>query len=157
MTIRLITLGKLKEAYWREAEQEYLKRLSSFTKLDIIELKEEAFSEKDSPENIKKRESEKILKHITKDDFIIALDSRGKSYTSEEFSTQLTHWTTQAQTQTLTFLIGGPLGLDDIVLQRVNAKLSFSRMTFTHQMIRIFFLEQIYRGYMIASKRKYHY
>ncbi len=163
-TLTIITLGKLKEVYWQDAEKEYRKRLSAFTKLEIIELKEESFSEKDSPENIKKREAEKILKHLAKDDFVIALDAHGKSYSSEEFSTQLTQWT--MHNQNITFVIGGPLGLDDTILARAgqqtcplgaNAKLSFSKMTFTHQMVRIFLLEQIYRGYMIAAKRKYHY
>lgn len=154
MLIRLITLGKLKETYWQQAEQEYLKRLSPFTKLEIVELKEEDLAA-NSPENIRKHEAKKILKYINKDDLIIALDSHGKSYTSEEFSQTLTHWT--AQGQTLTFIIGGPLGLDEEVLTRANAKLSFSKMTFTHQMVRIFLLEQLYRAYMIASKRKYHY
>ena len=153
--LTIITLGKLKEAYWQEAEKEYLKRLSAFTKLEIIELKEESFKENDSPTAIKKKEAEKILKHISKDDFIIALDAHGASYSSEEFSTQLTQWSTSSQN--IIFVIGGPLGLDDTILQRASAKLSFSRMTFTHQMVRIFLLEQIYRAYMIANKRKYHY
>ncbi len=155
MSIRILTLGKLKEAYWQSAEQEYLKRLSAFTKLEIIELREEAFSEKDSPENIKKREAEKLLKQLDKDDFVIVLDAHGKSYSSEEFSQQLTNWSIQQSN--IIFIIGGPLGLDESILQRASAKLSFSKMTFTHQMIRVFLLEQIYRGYMIAAKRKYHY
>ena len=155
MNLRILTLGKLKEAYWQSAEQEYLKRLSAFTKLEIIELREEAFSEKDSPENIKKREAEKLQKQLSKEDFVIVLDAHGKSYSSEEFSQQLTNWSIQQSN--ITFIIGGPLGLDDTILQRASAKLSFSKMTFTHQMIRVFLLEQIYRGYMIAAKRKYHY
>lgn len=153
--LTIMTLGKLKEAYWQSAEQEYLKRLSAFTKLEIIELKEESFAENDSPIAIKKKEAEKILKHLSKDDFVIALDGHGTSYSSEEFSTQLTQWSTHSQN--ITFIIGGPLGLDNSILARANTKLSFSKMTFTHQMIRIFLLEQIYRGYMIANKRKYHY
>lgn len=155
MNLRIITLGKLKESFWRDAEKEYLKRLSAFAKIEILELKEESFSENDSPTMIKKKEAEKILKHLTKDDFVIVLDAQGKSYASEEFSTQLTSWTLAHST--ITFLIGGPLGFDDSILARANAKLSFSRMTFTHQMIRIFLLEQLYRANMIANKRKYHY
>ncbi len=155
MTIRLITLGKLKESYWREAEQEYLKRLLPFVTIEIMELKEETLSENDSPENIKHKEAEKILKHLSKDDFIITLDSHGKSYSSEEFATQLTQWTTKSPN--LTLIIGGPLGLDPSILTRANARLSLSKMTFTHQMVRIFLLEQIYRAYMIAGKRRYHY
>lgn len=155
MTTRIITLGKLKETFWQEAEKEYLKRLSAFIKLEIRELREESFSEKDSPENIRKKEADKILSSLKKDDFVIVLDAQGKSYTSETFSEQLTSWTEQHAN--LTFVIGGPLGLDDTILARANTTLSFSKMTFTHQMVRIFLLEQIYRGYMIANNRKYHY
>lgn len=158
MNIRILTLGKLKEPFWRDAEQEYLKRLSAFAKVDVVELREEAFSEKDSVENVKKKEAEKMLKHISQDSFLVVLDEHGKSYSSVEFSGELSKWLTQAASAgTLTFVIGGPLGLDDIILARANAKLSFSKMTFTHQMVRVFLLEQVYRGYMIAAKRKYHY
>lgn len=155
MQLRIITLGKLKESYWREAEAEYRKRLSPFAKLDIIELKEEAFTEKDLPANIKKREAEKILKHIDKDDFVIALDSHGKASTSEEFAKKLSNWISEHQT--ITFLIGGPLGLDPTILKRTNATLSLSSLTFTHQFARIILLEQLYRTYMITTNRKYHY
>lgn len=155
MNIRIITLGKLKESYWREAEQEYLKRLSAFSKIEIIELKEESFSEKDLPEQIKLKEAEKILKILTKDDFVITLDEHGSSYSSLEFSSKLNSWI--VANSNLTFIIGGPLGLDASILSRANAKLSLSKMTFTHQMIRTFLLEQIYRGFMIVNKRKYHY
>ncbi|MFA7277591.1 MAG: 23S rRNA (pseudouridine(1915)-N(3))-methyltransferase RlmH [Candidatus Gracilibacteria bacterium] len=156
--IRIIMLGKLKESFWVEAEKEYLKRLSAFSKIEIVELREEAFSEKDSAENVKKKESEKILKLISSDDFVVALDEHGKQYSSVGFSSELMKWLEQGASRgTLTFAIGGPLGLDESVLRRANAKLSFSQMTFTHQMVRIFLLEQIYRGYMISAGRKYHY
>lgn len=154
-TINIITLGKLKESYWSEAEQEYLKRLSAFTKLNLIELREESFGEKDPPEQVKKKEADKILKQLSKDDFVVVLDEHGKQFSSVEFAGELSQWIQKAQN--LTFIIGGPLGLDESILQRANAKLSFSRMTFTHQMVRIFLLEQVYRGFMIANKRKYHY
>ncbi len=151
-------LGKLKESFWVEAEKEYLKRLSAFSKIEIVELREEAFSEKDSAENVKKKESEKILKLISNDDFVVALDEHGKEYSSVRFSSELMKWLEQGVSRgTLTFVIGGPLGLDESILRRANAKLSFSQMTFTHQMVRIFLLEQIYRGYMISAGRKYHY
>lgn len=155
MSIRIITLGKLKETFWQEAEKEYLKRLSAFTKLGIVELREESFSEKDSAENVKTKEAEKMLKHIDKDDFVVVLDEHGKQYASVEFSDEMTKWITA--NSHITFIIGGPLGLSDAILARANVKISFSKMTFTHQMVRIFLLEQLYRGYMIANKRKYHY
>jgi 23S rRNA (pseudouridine1915-N3)-methyltransferase len=155
MAIRLITLGKLKEAYFRDADAEYRKRLRPFAKLDIVELREEPFSEKNSGENIKKREAEKIQKHLSKNDFIAALDSHGKTCTSEEFAKYLSSWTSQHQT--LTFLIGGPLGLDQTILKQANITLSLSSLTFTHQFARIVLLEQLYRAYMITANRKYHY
>ncbi|TAN33411.1 23S rRNA (pseudouridine(1915)-N(3))-methyltransferase RlmH [Patescibacteria group bacterium] len=151
----IICLGKLKESYWREAEAEYLKRLKPFTKIEIRELKEEAFGEKDSPETIKQKEADKILNALPKtDDFIIALDEHGKQFSSTELAKQL------SQTQTrknITFIIGGPLGLHSSVRQKADLELSLSPLTFTHQMCRVFLLEQIYRALMINGGRKYHY
>jgi len=155
--INLIVLGKLKEKYWVEAQQEYLKRLSAFCKLQITELKEEGFSKKDDPEAIKEKEAEKILKILPKENFVIVLDSTGEQFSSENFSKKITELE-QANTQNnLTFIIGGPLGLHKKILDLANLKISFGKMTFTHQMIRIFLLEQIYRGFMIKENRKYHW
>lgn len=155
MKITILTLGKLKESFWRSAEAEYLKRLQAFTKLEIVELKEESFTEKDKPEAIKQKEAEKIKSIISKikDTFIICLDEHGQQYSSKEFSNlsifkSLNH---------LIFIIGGPLGLDPSILKLSNLTISLSSLTFTHQMVRIFLLEQIYRAYMIKENRRYHY
>lgn len=154
--INIITLGKLKESYWREAEVEYLKRLGAFVKLNIVELKEESFTEKDPPEMIKQKEAEKILGAIKNigSTFLIMLEEKGKQYSSPEFSKQIIKW---SDNNSLTFVIGGPLGLDPELVKKANATLSLSPLTFTHQMTRVILLEQIYRAMMIGQNRKYHY
>jgi 23S rRNA (pseudouridine1915-N3)-methyltransferase len=155
--LNLIALGKLKEKYWVTAEAEYLKRLQSFAKVKILELKEESFLKKDNFEIVKQKEAEKIKKIIPANSFLIVLDSKGKEFTSEDFSIKLQQLEQSGQYNSLTFIIGGPLGLDKEILNLADLKLSFSAMTFTHQMIRIFLLEQIYRGFMIKENRQYHY
>lgn len=157
MTIHIITLGKLKEGYWQAAEAEYLKRLGAFVKLQIHELREESFEEKDNPETIKEKEAEKIKNNLEKikDAYVICLDEHGKQFPSMEFANELKKYS--ADFTNLIFIIGGPLGLHESILKLAQLKLSFSKMTFTHQMMRIFFLEQIYRSQMIMSNRKYHY
>lgn len=153
MTLHLICLGKLKEAYWREAEAEYLKRLSPYYKIIIHELKEEGFSEKDSKEKTKDKEAEKIIAVLEKikSDNIIILDEHGKQSSSVEFSEVLSPLADPV------FIIGGPLGLGEKILNEGKYKLSLSKLTFTHQMARVFLLEQIYRATMIKIGKKYHY
>ncbi|MFA7654233.1 MAG: 23S rRNA (pseudouridine(1915)-N(3))-methyltransferase RlmH [Candidatus Magasanikbacteria bacterium] len=155
--INLICLGKLKESYWREAEAEYLKRLGAFAKIKIIELKEESFDEKDTPEKIKAKEAEKILKSVPENSYIIILDSKGKNFSSEQLAGQLASNLTIQQFNSLTVIIGGPLGLHESIIKIANLKLSLSSLTFTHQMARIILWEQLYRSFMISTGRKYHY
>ncbi len=156
--LKLICLGKLKESFWREAEAEYLKRLQVFAKIEIVELKEESFDEKTSPEIIKLKEAEKIKSVLdkTKDAFVIILDEHGKQFSSVAFSKHLFELANRGSGE-FVFIIGGPLGLDDSILKIANLKLSFSTFTFTHQMIRVFLFEQIYRAMMIEAGRQYHY
>ena len=156
--INIICLGKLKEKHWREAAAEYLKRLSPFVKVEIKELKEESFGEKSDPITVKQNEALKIKAALVghADDFIIILDEHGKSLSSIQFSGEISQLTNQ-QINNLTIIIGGPLGLDESILKIADLKLSLSAMTFTHQMARVFLLEQIYRAMMIAGGRKYHY
>jgi 23S rRNA (pseudouridine1915-N3)-methyltransferase len=151
--INIITLGKLKESYWRDAEQEYLKRLSVFAKINIIELKEEKFDDKSNHAVIMEKEAEKIIKAIPKDTYVIILDKEGKQSSSEELSKKIT----TENLNNLTIIIGGPLGLHDSIKNMTKETWSFSKLTFTHQMMRIILLEQIYRGFMINENRKYHY
>lgn len=156
--ITIICLGKLKETYWVKAEAEYIKRLSQFAKITIKELKEESFNEKSSSNVIKEKEATKLKTVLSKikNSFLITLDSTGESFSSEEFASFLNNQKTQA-TGNITILIGGPLGLDQSILNLSNATISLSKMTFTHQMVRVFLFEQIYRAMMIINKRKYHY
>lgn len=154
--INLIVLGKLKENYWQAAEAEYLKRLSSWAKIVIHELKEESFSEKDTPEIIKQKEAAKINSALAKikDAHVIVLDEHGQNFSSKQFANHFNHL---QQFHHLVFIIGGPLGLHESILKKANLKLSLSSLTFTHQMARVFLLEQIYRVSAINSGKKYHY
>jgi len=156
MKINIITIGKLKEDYWKQAETEYLKRLTPYAKIEITELKEEKFDEKSNHEVIKKKEADKIIKAIPEDSYVIILDKKEHQFTSEELAEKITQFTIK-QLNNLTIVIGGPLGLHVSVLNLAKEKISFSKSTFTHQMIRIILLEQIYRAYMIKEGRKYHY
>jgi len=151
--INIITLGKLKEEFWREAEAEYLKRLSPYYQINIHEIREESFDEKSNKEKIKLTEAEKILTTLEKlkTEDIIVLDEHGKRFSSTTFSEFI------SPLADITFVIGGPLGLHQKILEKVRYKISFSNMTFTHQMIRIFLLEQIYRAMTIKTGKKYHY
>lgn len=156
MKITLISVGKLKEKYWEEAEQEYLKRLSAFCDFKIIELKEEKFSPKDNFENIKNKEEAKILARISKNSLVILLDKNGKEFDSEKLAEKIKNFENKNITN-IDLIIGGPLGFTENFLKQYTEKWSFSKLTFTHQMIRIFLLEQIYRAFMIKNKRNYHY
>jgi len=155
MKINILVVGKFKETYWAQAESEYLKRLSAWFKVNIIELKEESFTEKDDREKIKAKEADKILAKIPTGSFVIALDENGTEFESEKFADKLQSWLMLGDE--LTFILGGPLGLHETVLQKAKFKLALSQMTFPHQMARVFLLEQLYRAQMINKNRKYHY
>ena len=147
--INIIQVGKTKDSYFREAESEYLKRLSRYAKISVETIEED----KKGDDRVKamKREGESIMKKLREDAFVVALEIGGKSYSSEEFASFL------KESGKVTFVIGGPYGLSEEVLNRANVKLSFSKMTFTHQMIRVILLEQVYRGCTILEGKKYHY
>jgi len=155
LKIKIICLGKLKESYWREAEAEYIKRLGPFARFEIIEIPEISFQPKDDPEKIKIKEGESILKYVKDEEFIIALDEHGEQKGSEELAHFLED--TGKRGQTITFIIGGPLGLSGEVLSHANLQLSLSKLTFTHQMVRVILLEQIYRAGNILMGKVYHY
>jgi 23S rRNA (pseudouridine1915-N3)-methyltransferase len=150
-------LGKLKEQYWQEAEAEYVKRLQPFAKIVVHELKEESFTEKDPVEVVRLKEAVKISAELEKikDCYIVALEEKGKQYGSIDFANRLAHWNEIANS--IVFIIGGPLGLDRSLVMKAQTTLSLSPLTFTHQMTRVIFLEQVYRAYMINQGRKYHY
>ena len=145
MNITILCVGKLKEKYWTEASAEYRKRLSRYCTVTVEELKEE------NPE----AEGQNILKRLKKDTFVITLEIQGKALNSEELSSKLQELGLEGKSD-ITFVIGGSDGLSEEVSRRSDFKLSFSRMTFPHQMIRIFLLEQIYRSFKIMKGETYH-
>lgn len=149
--IKIICLGKIKEQFFKEAEKEYLKRITKYSKINIIELPDE----KDiNIQQCLKKESENILKHLKEKDNLIILDIKGNQKTSEEFSKMINEELTN--NSNITFLIGSSNGLDEQIKNLTNKKISFSKMTFPHQMFRIILLEQIYRGFKIMNNESYH-
>ncbi len=154
--INIISVGKLKESYWRDAEAEYLKRLSAWVKINIIELKEESFSPKDNFDIVKAKEAEKITSVLPKNSFLVILTPEGKQFESAQLADQLQQLSNN-QINQITLVIGGPLGLDKSILKLADLQLSLSPLTFTHQMTRIILLEQIYRSFTILNNKKYNY
>ncbi len=158
MRITIITVGKIKEKYLRDAISEYSKRLSKYCKMEIIEVADEKTPENASDtmnETIKAKEAERILKYLKEDAYIITLEIQGKQLTSEELADKIEKLGIQG-TSHLIFVIGGSLGLGKKVLEKSNYALSFSKMTFPHQLMRVILLEQIYRSYRIIKKEPYH-
>ena len=157
LTIQIICVGKLKETYLKEAISEYSKRLSKYIKLDILELPDEKIPDKinnNIMDLVKNKECNNILNHLKKDSYIIALDLKGKQFSSEEFSKNLEE--ISMENSHITFIIGGSLGLTDELLNKCNQKICFSKMTFPHQLIRVFLLEQIFRAFKISNGETYH-
>ena len=149
--IKIITVGKLKEKYLKDAIEEYLKRLSKYTKVEIIELEDS----KIDTENIAlEEEKDKILKNINPKDYVITLEIEGKEYSSPEFAEKIRN--TLIENSNITFIIGSSYGIHKDIKEKANYHLSFSKMTFPHQLFRIFLLEQIYRSYKILNNEKYH-
>ena len=149
--IKIVCVGKIKEKYLDAAIEEYTKRLSKYTKLEIIELPDEGIAE---PEKAIKLEKEKILKRINPKDYIITLEINGKQLTSVELATLINQ--VQIENSNITFIIGGSYGLDDEIINLANYHLSFSKMTFPHQLFRVMLLEQIYRSFKINNNESYH-
>lgn len=158
MKISVVCVGKIKEKYLTMAIEEYTKRLSRYCKLEIIELSDEKTPDNASAAEelqIKKREGERILKSIKDTAYVIALAIEGKMLSSEELAGTMAELGVKGESH-LVFVIGGSLGLDNDVLERADYKLSFSKMTFPHQVMRMILLEQVYRGYRINSGEPYH-
>ena len=149
--IKLITIGSIKEKYLKEAIEEYKKRISKYTNIEIIELKDEGLVEESKAIEL---EGEKINKHLTNKDYIITLEIEGKQMTSVEFSKKLER--IQIENSNIVFIIGGSYGLSKEIKDKSNLKLSFSKMTFPHQLFRVILLEQIYRSYKIINNERYH-
>lgn len=159
MKITIIQIGKTKQSYFQQSEAEYLKRLQPHAQLNIVTLKEASapYDQNESTRNLaKQKEALDLLKHLPKDTFLIALDEHGKTFSSQAFS-QLILKNRDFEGANITFIIGGPFGLADQIVKKAHLKLSFSPMTFTHEMIRTILLEQIYRAFTIITGKKYHY
>ena len=158
MKITVLTVGKIKEKYLRDAIAEYSKRLSRYAKLEIIEVADEKTPDNASETvetNIKNKEAERLLKYIRDDAYLITLEIKGKQLTSEELAQKIDTLGVQG-TSHIIFVIGGSLGLGEEVLKRSNYALSFSKMTFPHQLMRVILLEQIYRSFKIMKGETYH-
>lgn len=145
--LKIICVGNLKEKFYKEAEKEYLKRLSKYTKLDIIEVSEEK-------EN-KELESNKIIERLDQKEYLILLDREGKEYDSVELSNKIDKLFLYGKSN-ITFIIGGSTGVSDKLKEICNEKISFSKLTFPHQLFRVILLEQIYRSFKIINKETYH-
>ena len=158
MKITVLTVGKIKEKYFNDGIAEYSKRLSRYCKLEIVEVADEKTPDNASETEelqIKEKEGDRLLKYIKEDAYVIALAIEGKQLDSVELSQKIEKLGING-TSHIIFIIGGSLGLDDRILKRADFKLSFSRMTFPHQMMRMVLLEQIYRAYRIMKNEPYH-
>lgn len=158
MKITLITVGKIKERYLRDAAAEYVKRLGKYCKLEIIETADEKTPDHASEtveEAIRAKEAERILRYIREDAFVITLEILGKQLSSEELAKKIETLGVQGQSHII-FVIGGSIGLGKEVLERSDFALSFSKMTFPHQLMRVILLEQVYRSFRIINGEPYH-
>ena len=158
MKISIICVGKIKEKFYREAIAEYAKRLSRYCRLEIREVEDEKTPDRPSDvckEQILRKEGERIERHLKADSYLIALAIEGKKMDSEQFASRIVELGVRGISH-IQFLIGGALGLHPSLLQKADEKLSFSDMTFPHQLMRVILLEQIYRGCRINSGEPYH-
>lgn len=158
MKITVITVGKIKEKYLKDAIAEYSKRLSKYSKLEIIEVADEKTIENASETMetlIRDKEAERILKYVKDDAYVITLEIQGRQISSEELAGKIETLGIQGRSH-IAFVIGGSIGLGRAVLERSDYALSFSRMTFPHQLMRVILLEQVYRSYRIINGEPYH-
>jgi len=158
MKVTIISVGKLKEKYLKDAVAEYTKRLSKYAKIEIIELQDEKITDNNSLDNVKNKEGSAILKALPstpKNQYIVALTLDGVQSDSDAFSEFFKSKMTMGVSH-IYFIIGGTLGISDIVLSHCHTKMSLSKMTFTHQLVRVILLEQVYRAFKILGNEKYH-
>ncbi|WYJ96404.1 ribosomal RNA large subunit methyltransferase H [Enterococcus sp. DIV0212c] len=156
--IKIITVGKLKEKYLVQGINEYMKRLQSYAKMEIIEVADEKAPENLSElemQQVKGKEGERILAKLSDQDYVFVLAINGKQFSSEEFSKEIEKLGINGKSQ-LAFVIGGSLGLSDEVLKRSQQQMSFGKLTYPHQLMRLVLVEQIYRGFRIMRGEPYH-
>ncbi|MCM8526365.1 MAG: 23S rRNA (pseudouridine(1915)-N(3))-methyltransferase RlmH [Lentisphaeraceae bacterium] len=156
MKITLVQVGGTVDNYLKFGVDEYIKRLSHYTKFSITEISDLKNAAKMSRDELKKKEGAEILKKLSSDDFVVLLDERGKQYSSTDFA-ELIQKKMNQSTKSLVFVIGGAFGFSDEVYKRANSKLSLSKMTFSHRMIRLLFTEQLYRAFTILRNEPYHH
>ncbi len=155
MKVCVWTIGKTSESYLKEGLQIYLKKIKHYVPFEYEEWPAVKVHKSTSADQVKTLEANLIFSKIKNDDLLVLLDEKGKEYTSRGFSAQLNKWQNQSAKRMI-FLVGGAFGFSEELYTRSNAKLSLSQMTFSHQMIRLFFLEQLYRGYSIQRNEPYH-
>ena len=155
MKIKIIALGKIKEKFLKDGIDEFLKRLSPYTSLEIVELNPVEIKDENLTKKALDEEGENILSHIKEDSFVITMEILGKQLSSEDFAYKIKEITMNG-TSELVFVIGSSCGISDKVSQRANFKLSMSKMTFLHQFARLILVEQIYRAFKILNGEKYH-
>ena len=155
MNIKIIAVGKIKEQYLKDAIKEYEKRLMSFCSFSVIEVVAEQINDESLCEKYKEIEADRILQNIKKNSYIITLEIKGKSFSSESFAQKIKDISNEGINDVV-FIIGGANGLHKKVSDIANLKISFSQMTFTHQMIRVLLIEQIYRAFKINANEPYH-
>lgn len=156
MRITLLLTGKTEEAYLREGISKYLNRLRHYARIDFVEIPELKNTKALSPEQQKAKEAETILKKLLPADQVILLDEKGTTLTSPQFAEYLDK-KALSSVSNLVFVVGGPYGFDESVYRRANDKIALSRMTFSHQMVRLFFTEQLYRAFTIIKGEPYHH
>jgi len=156
MKITFITVGKTEDAYLKDGIEKYVKRLKHYTKLELVEIAELKNTKALTEDQQKTKEAELILKKVTVQDHLILLDEAGQEFTSVQFANYLNKRAISS-VSSLVFVVGGPYGFHESVYQRANDKLSLSRMTFSHQMVRLFFVEQLYRAFTIIKGEPYHH
>ena len=149
--IKIICIGKLKEKYLSEAQTEYLKRLKKYTTIEVVELND---SNIDDEKIALEKEKDQVLKHLTGKEYLITLEIEGKQISSTELAEKIDK--TLIENSNITFIIGGSYGIHHSIKEKSNYKLSFSKMTFPHQLFRILLLEQLFRSYKILNNEKYH-
>ncbi len=155
MTIKLIYIGKTFQSFIAEGCEEFEKRLKKYAKVEVHILPDVKQAGSLEPAQLKKQEAQLVLKYIKSEDLVVILDERGTQFTSVDFSKNLQEKMNRG-TKTVCFVVGGAFGFDEQLYQRANEKLSFSKMTFSHQMIRLFLAEQIYRAFTILRNEPYH-
>ena len=156
MKIVLLTIGKSSEKYLIEGISQYQKRLKHYTQFEMLEILNIKNAKNFSNAELMKKEGELILKQLKNSDHLILLDDKGKDFTSSKFAEKLQNWMLSGKKR-LVFIVGGAYGFSEDLIARGNEKISLSKMTFSHQMVRLFFVEQIYRGYTILNNEPYHH